>query len=79
MKVQFPWDRAGHRDESSSVWMRVAQPWSSGTSFFLPRVGQEVIVDFLEGDPDRPIVVGRVFNASDMPPCALPAHKAGCN
>jgi type VI secretion system secreted protein VgrG len=70
IKVQFHWDREGKRDQNSSCWMRVAQAWAGrrwgGT--FIPRVGQEVIVDFLEGDPDQPIVIGTVYNADQMPP-----------
>jgi type VI secretion system secreted protein VgrG len=70
IKVQFHWDREGKRDQNSSCWMRVAQAWAGrrwGTTF-IPRVGQEVIVDFLEGDPDQPIVTGTVYNADQMPP-----------
>lgn len=70
VKVQFHWDREGKHDVDSSCWVRVTQPWAGkrwGASFW-PRVGQEVIVDFLEGDPDRPIVVGTVYNADQMPP-----------
>lgn len=74
INVQFHWDRKGENNEKSSCWIRVAQPWA-GSQFgavMLPRIGQEVIVDFLEGDPDRPIVTGRVYNASNMPPYTLP-------
>lgn len=70
VKVQFHWDREGKHDVGSSCWVRVTQPWAGkrwGASFW-PRVGQEVIVDFLEGDPDQPIVVGTVYNADQMPP-----------
>jgi type VI secretion system secreted protein VgrG len=70
IKVQFHWDREGKYDVDSSCWMRVAQPMAGrrwGSSFW-PRIGQEVIVDFLEGDPDRPIVIGCVYNADQMPP-----------
>jgi type VI secretion system secreted protein VgrG len=70
IKVQFFWDRYGKNDENSSCWIRVAQYWAGkrwGASFW-PRIGQEVIVDFLEGDPDRPLVVGSVYNADQMPP-----------
>jgi len=77
VKVQFRWDRYGKADENSSCWLRVSQPWA-GKNFgmvAIPRVGQEVIVDFLEGDPDRPIVTGRVHNAEQMPPYELPANK----
>jgi type VI secretion system secreted protein VgrG len=77
IKVQFYWDRQGGRDERSSCWIRVSQPWAGGGfgGLALPRVGQEVIVDFLEGDPDRPIVTGRVYNAEQMGPQDLPAKK----
>ncbi|HWQ33705.1 MAG TPA: type VI secretion system tip protein TssI/VgrG [Blastocatellia bacterium] len=75
VKVQFHWDREGKRDENSSCWIRVSQPWAGkgwgGIS--IPRIGQEVIVDFIEGDPDRPIITGRVYNAESMPPYTLPA------
>jgi type VI secretion system secreted protein VgrG len=70
IKVQFYWDRLGKKDENSSCWIRVTQPWAGkrwGASFW-PRIGQEVIVAFVEGDPDRPIVVGAVYNAEQMPP-----------
>jgi type VI secretion system secreted protein VgrG len=67
VKVQFHWDREGKRDANSSCWVRVAQLGSSG-SMIIPRVGWEVIVAFEEGDPDRPIIVGRVYNAKNMPP-----------
>ena len=65
VKVQFHWDRLGNHDEKSSCWMRVSQPWAGKNwgGMWIPRIGQEVIVDFLEGDPDRPIITGRVYNA----------------
>jgi type VI secretion system secreted protein VgrG len=69
IKVQFHWDRAGRKNENSSCWVRVSLAWA-GAKFgiaALPRIGQEVIVDFLSGDPDHPIVIGRVFNAENMP------------
>jgi type VI secretion system secreted protein VgrG len=78
VKLQFHWDREGRHDETSSCWIRVSQPWA-GAGFgglMLPRVGQEVIVEFLEGDPDRPIVTGRVYNGQAMPPYALPANAS---
>ena len=77
VKVQFHWDREGKNDENSSCWVRVAQVWagSGWGGIQIPRIGQEVIVDFLEGDPDRPIITGRVYNADNMPPYALPANK----
>jgi type VI secretion system secreted protein VgrG len=77
IKVQFFWDRLGKKDENSSCWVRVAENWAGkqwGT-VFLPRIGQEVLVDFLEGDPDRPIITGRVYNAEQMPPYGLPANQ----
>nr|MCH9671532.1 type VI secretion system tip protein VgrG [Gammaproteobacteria bacterium] len=77
VKVQFHWDRRGQYDENSSCWVRVAQVWAGKKwgAMYIPRVGQEVIVDFLEGDPDQPIVTGRVYNAESMPPYDLPASK----
>ncbi|GGF11079.1 hypothetical protein GCM10011611_15900 [Aliidongia dinghuensis] len=77
VKVQFHWDRLGKKDETSSCWLRVSQLWAGEKwgAMFLPRIGQEVIVDFLEGDPDRPIVTGRVYNGTSMPPYALPANQ----
>jgi type VI secretion system secreted protein VgrG len=74
-KVQFHWDRYGKRDDKSSCWMRISQQQTSG-SMILPRLGWEVIVEFLEGNPDRPIVTGRVFNGKFMPPYALPEGKS---
>jgi type VI secretion system secreted protein VgrG len=76
VKVQFHWDRRGKADEKSSCWVRVSQLWAGSKwgGIHLPRIGQEVIVDFLEGDPDQPIITGRVYNASHMPPYALPAN-----
>ncbi len=76
VKVQFHWDRLGKRNEKSSCWVRVSHPWA-GKNFgaiHIPRIGQEVIVDFLEGDPDQPIIIGRVYNAEQMPPWELPAN-----
>lgn len=77
VKVQFHWDREGGADENSSCWIRVAQVWAGKKwgAMYIPRIGQEVIVDFLEGDPDKPIVTGRVYNGDAMPPYALPANK----
>ncbi len=77
IKVQFHWDRLGKLDENSSCWIRCAQP-SAGKgwgSLFLPRIGQEVVVSFLEGDPDRPLVTGVVYNAAERPAYALPDNK----
>ena len=77
VRVQFHWDRYGEMNEKSSCWIRVSQPWAGKAwgGITIPRIGQEVIVNFLEGDPDQPIITGRVYNA-DMPvPYALPANK----
>ena len=77
VKLQFHWDREGKADENSSCWVRVGQSWAGAKwgGIQLPRIGQEVIVDFLEGDPDRPIVTGRVYNGANMPPYDLPAKQ----
>ena len=77
VKVQFHWDRESTADEKSSCWVRVSQNWAGKKwgAFFIPRIGQEVIVDFLEGDPDRPIITGRVYNGDNMPPYDLPGSK----
>ncbi|HZG42274.1 MAG TPA: type VI secretion system tip protein TssI/VgrG, partial [Longimicrobium sp.] len=78
VKVQFHWDREGKHNENSSCWVRVAQGWA-GTgwgSFVLPRVGQEVVVTFLDGDPDRPLVTGCVYNAAQTVPYPLPDGQA---
>ncbi len=77
VKVQFHWDRKGRKDENSSCWIRVAQAWAGQQwgSMFIPRVGQEVVVDFLEGDPDQPIITGSVYNAEQLPPYKLPDEK----
>lgn len=77
VKVQFHWDRYGASDENSSCWLRVSQYWAGANwgSIHIPRIGQEVIVEHLEGDPDRPIVAGRVYNADNMPPYALPDNQ----
>jgi type VI secretion system secreted protein VgrG len=77
VKVQFFWDRLGKSDDNSSCWIRVAQNWA-GKNWGLianPRIGQEVVVDFLEGDPDRPLITGRVYNADQMPIYPLPANQ----
>jgi type VI secretion system secreted protein VgrG len=75
--VQFDWDRLGGRNEKSSCWVRVAQAWAGARwgAIHIPRIGQEVIVDFLDGDPDRPIITGRLYNADNMPPYELPANQ----
>jgi type VI secretion system secreted protein VgrG len=77
VKVQFHWDRQGSNDINSSCWLRVATFWA-GTQWggvHVPRIGQEVVVAFLEGDPDQPIVVGSVYNSNNMPPYTLPDNK----
>ncbi|HSX86959.1 MAG TPA: type VI secretion system tip protein TssI/VgrG [Pseudomonas sp.] len=77
IKIQFPWDRDGANDETSSCWVRVVLPWS-GKGFgmqFIPRIGQEVIVTFVDGDPDRPLVTGCVYNGDNALPYALPANQ----
>ena len=77
VKVQFHWDREGKWDDRTTCWIRVSQGLSGSQygGVILPRVGQEVIVSFLEGDPDRPIITGRTYNAANMPPYSLPEHK----
>lgn len=77
VKLQFHWDREGRSDENSSCWVRVSQTWAGKNwgGIQIPRIGQEVIVDFLEGDPDRPLVTGRVYNDGLMPPYALPDNQ----
>jgi type VI secretion system secreted protein VgrG len=77
VKVQFHWDRDGKKDENSSCWVRVSSAWAGKGwgAVHIPRIGQEVLVDFLEGDPDRPIITGRVYNAEQTAPYALPANQ----
>ncbi|OGP79415.1 MAG: hypothetical protein A2V86_01730 [Deltaproteobacteria bacterium RBG_16_49_23] len=77
IKVQFHWDREGKKDDKSSCWIRVASIFAGGQygAIFTPRIGQEVVVDFLEGDPDQPLITGRVYNADLMPPYTLPDEK----
>ncbi|MFV3416347.1 type VI secretion system tip protein TssI/VgrG [Pseudomonas sp. NY15436] len=77
IKIQFPWDLEGKNDEASSCWVRVVLPWS-GKGFgmqFIPRIGQEVIVTFIDGDPDRPLVTGCVYNGDNALPYALPDNQ----
>jgi type VI secretion system secreted protein VgrG len=77
VKVQFHWDRAGQKDDKSSCWIRVSQGWG-GAGYgmvIIPRIGHEVVVDFLEGDPDQPLIVGRVYNGESPPPYGLPGAK----
>ena len=77
VKVQFPWDRESKADANSSCWLRVGTPWAGKNwgAIHIPRIGHEVIVQFLEGDPDSPIIIGSVYNASTMPPYKLPDNK----
>lgn len=77
VKVQFHWDRESKADENSSCWIRVSQPVAGVNwgAMFIPRIGHEVIVSFLEGDPDQPIITGRVYHANNMPPYELPGEK----
>jgi type VI secretion system secreted protein VgrG len=77
VKVQFHWDREGKRNDRSSCWLRPAQGWGGGGwgMVFLPRIGDEVLVDFIEGDPDRPIIVGSAYNEENLPLYELPANK----
>lgn len=77
VRIQFHWDREGKRDDGSSCWVRVSQGWA-GSGFgmiMIPRIGQEVLVGFFEGDPDQPLVIGRVFNNTTRVPYKLPDHK----
>ncbi|WAS94539.1 type VI secretion system Vgr family protein [Nannocystis punicea] len=77
VKVQFHWDRAAPFDETSSCWVRVSQAWA-GTNFgamFIPRIGHEVLVEFIEGDPNRPIITGRIYDGTRTPPYPLPDEK----
>lgn len=76
IKVQFHWDRYGKKDEKSSCWIRVAQAWAGNKwgNLFIPRVGQEVVVSFLNGDPNFPLVIGTVYNGDCHPPYDLPAN-----
>lgn len=77
IKVQFHWDRDGKRNDGSSCWLRPAQGWGGGGwgMVMLPRVGDEVLVDFVDGDPDRPVIVGSAYNEENLPLYGLPAKK----
>ena len=77
VKVQFHWDVEGEYDENSSCWVRVSQKWAgvSWGAMFIPRIGQEVVVDFLEGDPDQPLITGEVYNGDHFVPYPLPEEK----
>jgi type VI secretion system secreted protein VgrG len=76
VKCHFHWDRYGKADQDSSCWIRVAQVWAGKRwgAMYIPRIGHEVIVEFLEGDPDQPIITGRVYNGTSMPPYPLPDY-----
>jgi len=78
IKIQFPWDRYGKTNNNSSCWVRVSSPWAGNQlgGIHVPRVGQEVVVDFYEGDPDQPIVIGRVQNELNQPAWILPSMQA---
>ena len=77
IKVKFPWDRRTTEDENSSCWIRVSQSWAGQGwgAMFIPRIGQEVVVEFLEGNPDRPLVTGQVYNADMTVPYGLPDNR----
>ena len=77
IRVQFHWEEEPHHDERSSCWVRVAQSWAAGGwgAQFIPRIGMEVVVEFLDGNPDRPLVTGCVYNGANPPPFALPDNK----
>jgi len=81
VKVKFHWDRYSKADENSSCWIRVAQVWAGKNwgAIYTPRIGQEIIVEFLEGDPDKPIITGRVYNDQAKPPYVLPGKKTISN
>ncbi len=77
VKIHFPWDRYSNGNEQSSCWVRVSQGWAGSQYGFvaIPRIGHEVIVSFLNGDPDQPIITGRTYHATNTPPYTLPEHK----
>jgi type VI secretion system secreted protein VgrG len=77
IKVQFHWDRVGKKDDKSSCWIRISQPWAGPGwgAIVIPRIGHEVVVDFLEGDPDRPLITGSVYNGVNKTPYPLPDEK----
>ena len=77
IKLQFYWDRYGQKNEASSCWVRVATPWAGSKwgTLNIPRIGQEVVVTFVNGDPDQPLVIGSVYNSTHMPPVGLPEGK----
>ncbi|UQB79488.1 type VI secretion system tip protein VgrG [Pseudomonas shirazica] len=78
VRVQFPWDRLGQDDDKSSCWVRVTQAWAGATwgHMAIPRIGQEVVVSFLDGDPDQPMITGRSYHIVNRPPYRLPEFKA---
>ena len=78
IKVQFPWDRLGQKNQHSSCWVRVSSEWAGNQlgGIHIPRIGQEVIVSFFDGDPDLPVVTGRLHNQNNLPPWALPGQSA---
>ena len=77
VKVSFPWDRASKSNEFSSCWVRVSQGWAGGTwgSMAIPRIGQEVIIQYVNSDPDQPLITGRTYSGTQLPPYELPKHK----
>ncbi|MEZ5361993.1 MAG: type VI secretion system tip protein TssI/VgrG [Bryobacterales bacterium] len=77
VKVQFNWDRIGQYNENSSCWLRVMQPWAGANwgQIWVPRIGQEVVIGFFEGDPDRPLVIGGLYNEDSPPPYGLPGNQ----
>lgn len=77
VKVSFPWDRDSQHNDHSSCWIRVAQGWAGATwgAMAIPRVGQELIISYLDGDPDQPIATGRAYRETNLPPYELPKHK----
>lgn len=78
VKVQFHWDRYGKKDETSSCWVRVSTQWAGSKwgSITIPRLGQEVVVTFINGDPDQPLIIGSVYNSANTPPYSLPDNKS---
>ncbi|QXI30125.1 type VI secretion system Vgr family protein [Pseudomonas vanderleydeniana] len=78
VKVRFPWDRSDRADDHSSCWIRVSQGWAGSTwgAMAIPRVGQELIISYLDGDPDQPIATGRTYHVTQRPPYELPRYKA---
>ncbi|APW35846.1 type VI secretion protein ImpA [Rhodoferax koreense] len=78
IKVQFPWDRIGMKNQHSSCWVRVSSEWAGNQlgAMHLPRIGQEVLISFIGGDPDLPVCTGRLYNQNNLPPWALPAQSA---